>query len=82
MFHYLQGKDAVLNALSALCTSCHEAISAANPDAPNAILKLISSACAKKAQKYREAAFCCLEQVCLLHYSTNRWRNRSVYALY
>ncbi|CAA3007764.1 proteasome-associated ECM29 homolog isoform X1 [Olea europaea subsp. europaea] len=58
-----EGKDALLNALSALCTSCHKAISASDPDAPKAILSLISSACAKKAQKYREAAFCCLEQV-------------------
>ncbi|KAL3621946.1 hypothetical protein CASFOL_034142 [Castilleja foliolosa] len=58
-----EGKDAVLDALSALCTSCHEAISASNPDAPNAILNLISSACTKKAQKYREAAYCCLEKV-------------------
>ncbi|KAL8055605.1 hypothetical protein ABFX02_04G067300 [Erythranthe guttata] len=58
-----EGKDAVLNALSALCTSCHEAISASNPDAPNAILSLVSSACTKKTQKYRESAFCCLEKV-------------------
>ncbi|KAL7151950.1 hypothetical protein ABFS83_04G066100 [Erythranthe nasuta] len=58
-----EGKDAVLNALSALCTSCHEAISASNPDAPNAILSLVSSACTKKTQKYREAAFSCLEKV-------------------
>ncbi|CAA0805895.1 ARM repeat superfamily protein [Striga hermonthica] len=58
-----EGKDTVLDALSTLCTSCHEAISASNPDAPNAILNLVSSACTKKAQKYREAAFCCLEQV-------------------
>ncbi|KAL0389277.1 UNVERIFIED_CONTAM: hypothetical protein Scaly_0284800 [Sesamum calycinum] len=58
-----EGKEALLNALSALCTSCHETISALNPDAPSAILSLVSSACTKKAQKYREAAFCCLEQV-------------------
>ncbi|KAK6164025.1 hypothetical protein DH2020_000889 [Rehmannia glutinosa] len=58
-----EGKDAVLKALSAVCTSCHEAISGSNPDAPNAILNLISSACTKKTQKYREAAFSCLEQV-------------------
>lgn len=58
-----EGKDAVLYALSAVCTSCHKSISASNPDAPNAILNLISSACTKKAQKYREAAFNCLEQV-------------------
>ncbi|XP_073141185.1 uncharacterized protein [Henckelia pumila] len=58
-----EGKDAVLYALSAVCTSCHKSISASNPDAPNAILNLISSACTKKTQKYREAAFNCLEQV-------------------
>ncbi|KAL6524314.1 hypothetical protein OROGR_016748 [Orobanche gracilis] len=58
-----EGKDTVLNALSALCTSCHEAVYASNPDAPNAMLNLISAACTKKAPKYREAAFCCLEQV-------------------
>ncbi|XP_051141908.1 uncharacterized protein LOC127258894 isoform X2 [Andrographis paniculata] len=58
-----EGKEELLNALSALSTSCHEAISASNPDAPNAILSLISSACTKKAQKYRETAFSCLEQV-------------------
>ncbi|XP_011080457.1 proteasome-associated protein ECM29 homolog [Sesamum indicum] len=58
-----EGKEVLLNALSALCTSCHETISALNPDAPSAILSLVSSACTKKAQKYREAAFCCLEQV-------------------
>ncbi|KAH6836999.1 ARM repeat superfamily protein [Perilla frutescens var. hirtella] len=58
-----EGKEVLLNALSALCTSCHEAISASNPDAPNAILSLISSACTKRTPKYREAAFCSLEQV-------------------
>ncbi|KZV44445.1 hypothetical protein F511_19346 [Dorcoceras hygrometricum] len=58
-----EGKDAVLYALSAVCTSCHKSISASNPEAPNAILNLISSACSKKEQKYREAAFSCLEQV-------------------
>uniref|UniRef100_A0A1S4A5C6 Proteasome-associated protein ECM29 homolog n=1 Tax=Nicotiana tabacum TaxID=4097 RepID=A0A1S4A5C6_TOBAC len=58
-----EGKDAVLCALSSLCMSCHKAISAADPDSPNAILSLILSACTKKAKKYREAAFSCLEQV-------------------
>ncbi|KAL1555169.1 proteasome adapter and scaffold protein ECM29-like isoform X1 [Salvia divinorum] len=58
-----EGKEVMLNALSALCSSCHEAISASNPDASNAILSLISSACTKKAQKYREAAFGALEKV-------------------
>ncbi|KAG6414017.1 hypothetical protein SASPL_126733 [Salvia splendens] len=58
-----EGKEVMLDALSGLCSSCHEAISASNPDAPNAILSLISSACTKKAQKYREAAFGALERV-------------------
>ncbi|EPS65152.1 hypothetical protein M569_09623, partial [Genlisea aurea] len=58
-----EGKDVLLNALSALCTSCHEAICASDPDAPNTILSLVSSGCTKKAPKYREAAFKCLEQV-------------------
>ncbi|KAL3828680.1 hypothetical protein ACJIZ3_017482 [Penstemon smallii] len=58
-----EGKDRVLYALSALCTACHKEISASSPDAPIAILSLLSIACTKKAQKYREAAFCCLEQV-------------------
>ncbi|XP_060216154.1 uncharacterized protein LOC132643671 isoform X1 [Lycium barbarum] len=58
-----EGKDAVLSALSALCMSCHKAISAADPNAPDAILSLILSACAKKTKKHREAAFSCLEQV-------------------
>ncbi|XP_071911777.1 uncharacterized protein [Coffea arabica] len=58
-----EGKDVILHALSALCTSCHAAISATDPDAPNAILSLILSACMKKVKKYREAAFSSLEQI-------------------
>ncbi|CAL5425499.1 unnamed protein product [Camellia sinensis] len=58
-----EGKDALLNALAALCTSCHKAISASDPATPNAILSLTASACTKKVKKYREAAFCCLEQI-------------------
>ncbi|XP_019163794.1 PREDICTED: proteasome-associated protein ECM29 homolog isoform X2 [Ipomoea nil] len=58
-----EGKEALLYALSSLCKSCHEAISAADPDTPTAILNLLSSACTRKASKYREAAFDCLEQV-------------------
>ncbi|KAH7837827.1 hypothetical protein Vadar_018494 [Vaccinium darrowii] len=58
-----EGKDALLGALAALCTSCHEAISSSDPATPNAILSLTVSACSKKVKKYREAAFCCLEQV-------------------
>ncbi|XP_058196346.1 uncharacterized protein LOC131312529 isoform X1 [Rhododendron vialii] len=58
-----EGKDALLCALADLCTSCHEAISSSDPATPNAILSLTVSACSKKVKKYREAAFCCLEQV-------------------
>lgn len=61
--HLWEGKDALLGALAALCTSCHEAISSSDPATPNAILSLTVSACSKKVKKYREAAFCCLEQV-------------------
>lgn len=59
----LQGKDALLCALSALCTSCHTAIVNSDPATSNAILSLVSSACRKKDKKYSETAFCCLEQV-------------------
>ncbi|XP_062171204.1 uncharacterized protein LOC133876988 [Alnus glutinosa] len=58
-----EGKDALLYALGALSASCHKAISAGDPNSPNAILSLVSSACSKKVKKYREAAFSCLEQV-------------------
>ncbi|CAK9147573.1 unnamed protein product [Ilex paraguariensis] len=58
-----EGKEALLDALSALCMSCHEAITIADPEKPNAVLSMVSSACTKKVKKYREAALCCLEQV-------------------
>lgn len=58
-----EGKDALLCALSALCTSCHIAIVNSDPAASNAILSLVSSACRKKDKKYSETAFCCLEQI-------------------
>ncbi|KAI5667802.1 hypothetical protein M9H77_17655 [Catharanthus roseus] len=57
-----EGKDVLLNALSALCTACPKAISIADHHAPTAILNIILLACSKKVKKYREAAFCCLEQ--------------------
>lgn len=57
-----EGKDALLNALSALCAACHEAIFATDPDAPTAILDFLLSACNKKVKDFREAAFSCLEQ--------------------
>ncbi|XP_052205851.1 uncharacterized protein LOC127810408 isoform X2 [Diospyros lotus] len=58
-----EGKDALLYALAALCTSCQKAILANDPTTPNAVLSLMASACTKKVKKYREAAFICLEQV-------------------
>ncbi|KAF5177779.1 Arm repeat superfamily protein [Thalictrum thalictroides] len=58
-----EGKDAILYAISALCTSCHKAICIEDLAAPNAILDVVSSACSKKVKKYREAAFTCLQQV-------------------
>ncbi|CAI9106154.1 OLC1v1005230C2 [Oldenlandia corymbosa var. corymbosa] len=58
-----EGKEVILNALSALCTSCHKAIAAIDPSAVDSILSLALAACTKKAKKYREAAFSCLEQI-------------------
>ncbi|XP_077218029.1 ARM repeat superfamily protein isoform X2 [Tasmannia lanceolata] len=58
-----EGKDAILYAIAALCTSCHKAISAEDPAAPSNVLTAISSACTKKVRSYREAAFSCLQQV-------------------
>ncbi|XP_010521564.1 PREDICTED: proteasome-associated protein ECM29 homolog isoform X1 [Tarenaya hassleriana] len=58
-----EGKDALLDALGALSTSCHKSISTADPTTPSTILSVVSSACGKKVKKYRESAFCCLEKV-------------------
>lgn len=58
-----EGKEALLYAVAAICTSCHKAISLEDPTAPNMILDIVSSACSKKAKTYREAGFTCLQQV-------------------
>ncbi|MFS7934283.1 putative proteasome component Ecm29 [Helianthus anomalus] len=58
-----QGKEDILEALSALCTSCHTAISAADPAIENDILSVVTSACNKKVNKFRDAAFRCLDKV-------------------
>ncbi|BBH02426.1 ARM repeat superfamily protein [Prunus dulcis] len=58
-----EGKDALLSAIAALSVSCHKAISSDDPATMNEILSVVSSACTKKAKKYREAALSCLEQV-------------------
>ncbi|KAG9454895.1 hypothetical protein H6P81_007799 [Aristolochia fimbriata] len=58
-----EGKEAVLHAVAALCTTCNKAIYANDHTIPNTILSAISSACRKKGRSYREAAFACLQQV-------------------
>ncbi|GAB4835308.1 hypothetical protein Ancab_000217 [Ancistrocladus abbreviatus] len=58
-----EGKDALLHAIAALCSSTHEAISSDDPSTPIAVISLLSSACTKKDKKFREAALCALEQV-------------------
>ncbi|XP_058078401.1 uncharacterized protein LOC131226734 [Magnolia sinica] len=58
-----EGKDTILYAIAAICTSCHKAISVEDPTIPNTVLSAISSACNKKAKSYREAAFSCLQQI-------------------
>lgn len=58
-----QGKESLLYAIGAISTSCHKAISIADPATPLAILNMVSAACTKKVKKYREAAFSCLDQV-------------------
>ncbi|KAB2615279.1 proteasome-associated protein ECM29-like protein [Pyrus ussuriensis x Pyrus communis] len=57
-----EGKDALLDAIAALSVSCHKAISSDDPSTLNEILSIVSSACTKKAKKYREAALTCLEK--------------------
>ncbi|KAA0045491.1 proteasome-associated protein ECM29-like protein isoform X1 [Cucumis melo var. makuwa] len=58
-----EGKETILDALGAISTTCHKLISTADPAMPNAIVNLISSFCSKKAKKFQEAAFACLEKV-------------------
>ncbi|KAG4953084.1 hypothetical protein JHK87_038678 [Glycine soja] len=58
-----EGKEMLLLAVGALCTSCHKAILAQGSSSSIAILNLVSSACTRKGKKYREAALSSLEQV-------------------
>ena len=62
-YYIWQGKDVLLLAVGALCTSCHKAILAEGSSSSIAILNLVSSACTRKGKKYREAALSSLEQV-------------------
>ncbi|CAJ1971242.1 unnamed protein product [Sphenostylis stenocarpa] len=58
-----EGKDVLLLAVGALCTSCNKAILAEGSSSSIAILNMLSSACTRKEKKYREAALSSLEQV-------------------
>lgn len=58
-----EGKEALLHALAALCTACHNAISSADPSAPNDVLSVVTTACTKKQKKFQEAALSALDQV-------------------
>ncbi|XP_024961967.1 proteasome adapter and scaffold protein ECM29 isoform X1 [Cynara cardunculus var. scolymus] len=58
-----EGKEDLLEALSSLCTSCHTAISAADPSCESAILSVVTSACSKKVKRFRDAGFQCLDKV-------------------
>ncbi|KAJ0102382.1 hypothetical protein Patl1_05580 [Pistacia atlantica] len=58
-----EGKESLLYAIGAISISCHKAISIEDSATPLAILNMVSSACAKKVKKYREAAFSSLDQV-------------------
>uniref|UniRef100_A0A0D9XNV0 Uncharacterized protein n=1 Tax=Leersia perrieri TaxID=77586 RepID=A0A0D9XNV0_9ORYZ len=60
---FWEGKDAILDALSSLCSSCHAAITAEDSGMPCVILNAVCLACSRKSKLYREAAFSCLQQV-------------------
>ncbi|XP_052136684.1 uncharacterized protein LOC127755086 [Oryza glaberrima] len=60
---FWEGKDAILDALAALCSSCHTAMSAEDSGMPSVILNAVCAACSRKSKLYREAAFSCLQQV-------------------
>nr|CBX24400.1 hypothetical_protein [Oryza glaberrima] len=60
---FWEGKDAILDTLAALCSSCHTAMSAEDSGMPSVILNAVCAACSRKSKLYREAAFSCLQQV-------------------
>uniref|UniRef100_A0A0E0MJD0 Uncharacterized protein n=1 Tax=Oryza punctata TaxID=4537 RepID=A0A0E0MJD0_ORYPU len=60
---FWEGKDAILDALAALCSSCHTAMSSEDSGMPSVILNAVCAACSRKSKLYREAAFSCLQQV-------------------
>ncbi|XP_021317325.1 proteasome-associated protein ECM29 homolog isoform X3 [Sorghum bicolor] len=60
---FWEGKDAILDALASLCSSCHVAITADDSSLPSVILNAVCAACSRKSKLYREAAFLCLHKV-------------------
>ncbi|WOK96791.1 hypothetical protein Cni_G05498 [Canna indica] len=68
---FWEGKDVILYGITAVCSSCHEAISAEDSTMPSLVLDAILSACSKKVKSYRDAAFSCLEQVVRVFNSTD-----------
>lgn len=71
-FYCLKGKEAILNAIAALCTASNKAVSGEEPITSNSIVTAVLTACTKKSKSYREAAFSCLKQVLIfnLHIAT------------
>ncbi|KAG8089151.1 hypothetical protein GUJ93_ZPchr0011g27017 [Zizania palustris] len=63
---FWEGKDAILDALASLCSSCHAAITAEDSGMPSVILNAVCVACSRKSKVYREAAFSCLQQVIIV----------------
>ncbi|TVT99496.1 hypothetical protein EJB05_55165 [Eragrostis curvula] len=60
---FWEGKEAILNALASLCSSCHAAITAEDSSLPSVIQNAVCAACSRKSKVYREAAFLCLDKV-------------------
>ncbi|KAK3136068.1 hypothetical protein QOZ80_5BG0427580 [Eleusine coracana subsp. coracana] len=60
---FWEGKEAILDALASLCSSCHAAITAEDSSLPSVIQNAVCVACSKKTKVYREAAFLCLDKV-------------------
>ncbi|KAJ3684358.1 hypothetical protein LUZ61_013522 [Rhynchospora tenuis] len=62
---FWEGKDLIIHAVASVCSSCHNALTEADPTIPMSVLTAISNACTKKVKSYREAALSCLQQVIL-----------------
>ncbi|TVU50759.1 hypothetical protein EJB05_02148, partial [Eragrostis curvula] len=60
---FWEGKEAILDALASLCSSCHAAITAEDSSLPSVIQIAVCAACSRRSKVYREAAFLCLDKV-------------------